>query len=91
MSFPHLPLYVEDLIEERAGVWPAVLFGAGSSGAVSMLFTKRVESVLLSALFGGMMGAAFALAVEHASESKAGRVLAEAAPLAGARMQMRRQ
>lgn len=89
MALPHLPPYVEDLIEERAGVLPAVLFGAGSSGAVALLFTKRAESVLLSALFGGMMGAAFALAVERASEKKTGRVLAEA-PRATRPMQPRR-
>ncbi|HTQ42474.1 MAG TPA: hypothetical protein VMI75_06915 [Polyangiaceae bacterium] len=60
-----LPPYVEDILEEKAGVLPAVLFGAGSSGAIALFFPASRPYVLLSAAFGGMMGAAFALAVEQ--------------------------
>jgi hypothetical protein len=71
-----LPEYVEDVLAERAGVLPAVLFGAGSSGALALLFPSSRPYVLYSAVFGGMIGAAFALAVEHRSENKLRRAMA---------------
>lgn len=60
-----LPEYIEDVLYERAGVLPAVLFGAGSSGAIALLFRTSRSYALYSAVFGGMIGAAFALAVER--------------------------
>ena len=71
-----LPKYAEDVLTERAGVLPAVLFGAGSSGAIALLFPSSRPYVIYSAVFGGMIGAAFALAVEHRSERKVRRAMA---------------
>lgn len=57
-----IPPYIEDVIEDKAGVMPAVLFGAGSSGAIALLFERSRPYAFLSAAFGGMVGAAFAMA-----------------------------
>jgi len=63
MSF--IPPYVEDLIEDKAGVPAAVLFGAGTSGAIALLFERSRPYALLSAAFGGMIGAAVSMAQER--------------------------
>ena len=75
MSSSLLPTYVEDVLTERAGVLPAVLFGAGTSGAIALFFPSSRPYALWSAVFGGMMGAAFALAAGRQKKETALKAL----------------